>query len=87
MRRSAIRWATNLLKAVAQRLVGALRDGDRIARIGGDEFATVLSDVADHAVVATRAARIISSTTAPHSIGGSEIHVTASIGIRSIGTS
>src|SRR5208283_4921047 len=70
-----------LLKAVAQRLVGALREDDRIARVGGDEFAVLLSDVADRAVVATLAARIVSSITAPHLIGGSQMHVTVSIGI------
>ena len=70
-----------LLKAVAQRLVGALREDDRIARVGGDEFAVLLSDVADRAVVATLAARIINSITAPHLIGGSQMHVTVSIGI------
>ena len=70
-----------LLKAVAQRLVGALREEDRIARVGGDEFAVLLSDVSDRAVVATLAARIISSITAPHLIGGSQMHVTVSIGI------
>jgi diguanylate cyclase (GGDEF)-like protein/PAS domain S-box-containing protein len=70
-----------LLKAVARRLVGALREDDRIARVGGDEFAVLLSDVADRTVVATLAARIIGSITAPHSIDGSQMHVTASIGI------
>jgi diguanylate cyclase (GGDEF)-like protein/PAS domain S-box-containing protein len=70
-----------LLKAVAQQLVGALREDDRIARVGGDEFAVLLSDVADRAVVATLAARIISSITAAHLIGGSQMHVTVSIGI------
>ena len=70
-----------LLKAVAQRLVDALREEDRIARVGGDEFAVLLSDVSDRAVVATFAARIISSITAPHLIGGSQMHVTVSIGI------
>jgi predicted signal transduction protein with EAL and GGDEF domain len=66
---------------VAQRLVGALREDDRIARVGGDEFAVLLSDVADRAVVATLAARIINSITAPHLIGGSQMRVTVSIGI------
>jgi diguanylate cyclase (GGDEF)-like protein/PAS domain S-box-containing protein len=70
-----------LLKAVAQRLGGALRERDRIARVGGDEFAVLLSDVADRAVVAALAARIIGAITAPHSIGGSQMHVTGSIGI------
>jgi diguanylate cyclase (GGDEF)-like protein/PAS domain S-box-containing protein len=70
-----------LLNAVAQRLGGALREGDRIARVGGDEFAALLSDMSDRTVVATLAARIIGSITAPHSIGGSQMIVTASVGI------
>jgi diguanylate cyclase (GGDEF)-like protein len=70
-----------LLKAAAQRLGGALREDDQFARVGGDEFAALLSDVADRAVIATLAARIINLITAPHSIGGSQIHVTASVGI------
>jgi diguanylate cyclase (GGDEF)-like protein len=69
-----------LLKAVAQLLGGALREGDRIARVGGDEFA-VLSDVSDRAVVGTLAGAIISSISAPHSIGGNLLRVTASVGI------
>ncbi len=36
----------NLLKAVGDRLVHTLREGDFIARISGDEFAILLSDVA-----------------------------------------
>jgi diguanylate cyclase (GGDEF)-like protein/PAS domain S-box-containing protein len=70
-----------LLKAVAQRLGAATREGDRIARVGGDEFAVLLSDVADHTIISTIAARIIGSITAPHSIGSSQTRVTASIGI------
>jgi diguanylate cyclase (GGDEF)-like protein len=70
-----------LLKTVAQRLGDALRNCDPIARVGGDEFAIFLSDVVDRVVVETLAARIIHAITAPHSIDGSQIYVTASIGI------
>ena len=70
-----------LLQAVAQQLAGALRAGDRIARVGGDEFAVLLSEVADRTIVAWLAARIIGSITAPHSIGSSQMRVAASIGI------
>jgi len=60
-----------LLKAVAQQLVGTLREDDRIARVGGDEFAVLLSDVS----IARRRdarARIISSITAPHLIAAAK---------------
>jgi len=70
----------DLLKAVAQRLVGVLREGGRIARIGGDEFA-ILCDVSDRAVVGALAGRIIAAISAPQSIGGSLLRVTASVGI------
>jgi diguanylate cyclase (GGDEF)-like protein/PAS domain S-box-containing protein len=36
----------NLLKAVGERLIHTLREGDFIARISGDEFAILLSDIA-----------------------------------------
>ncbi len=70
-----------LLKSVAQRLGSSTRASDTIARVGGDEFGIVLRDVTDPATVATLVARIISSINSPHSIGGSEWQVTASIGI------
>jgi len=70
-----------LLKAVAERLWGFLRDTDLIARIGGDEFAVFLGDVPNPADAAIVATRIMDLMTAPYEIGGADIHVTASIGI------
>jgi diguanylate cyclase (GGDEF)-like protein len=70
-----------LLKAVAERLEGGLRDADLIARIGGDEFAMFLSAVADPPAIESLATRISGLMTAPYDIGGAEIHMTASIGI------
>ena len=34
-----------VLKTVAARIAGVLRDSDTISRVGGDEFVTVLSNV------------------------------------------
>ena len=71
----------SLLKAVARRLADDMRQRDQIARVGGDEFAVILSGLADRAAIAALAGRIISSITAPYSIGSSQLHVTASIGV------
>ena len=70
-----------LLKAVAQQLSGAMRAGDLVARIGGDEFAAIVNDVADRAVVAKLAGRIVALTAAAHTIGDAKISITASLGI------
>jgi len=37
----------HILKTTANRLVGALRDSDTVARFGGDEFVAILTDVKD----------------------------------------
>ena len=71
----------SLLKAVARRLADDMRQGDQIARVGGDEFGVILSGLADRVAIAALAGRIISSITAPYSIGSSQLHVTASIGV------
>jgi diguanylate cyclase len=70
-----------LLDHVGARLKETLREGDTIGRLGGDEFVIVLPSVLlarDAAQVATKAIRVLS---APFSIAGHELHVTASIGI------
>ncbi|MGQ0652342.1 MAG: EAL domain-containing protein [Betaproteobacteria bacterium] len=70
-----------LLKETARRLQSAVRQGDTVARISGDEFAVILADLAqpDHAAHVAR--KIIERLAEPVEIRGQEAFVTASIGI------
>jgi diguanylate cyclase (GGDEF)-like protein len=70
-----------LLRAVADRVKGILRNNDVAARLGGDEFAVLQHQVFDAAATAKLAARICSTVAAPYMIDGNEIHIAASIGI------
>lgn len=70
-----------LLQAVAHRLHGCVRDGDSVARMGGDEFTIVVPEVASVQATAEVAQRVISALSPPFVIDGHELVVTASIGI------
>lgn len=70
-----------LLKQLAESLTAALRPTDTIARIGGDEFAILLDGARDAADAEQIAARIHDLLTAPITLRGHEIFLTASLGI------
>jgi diguanylate cyclase (GGDEF)-like protein/PAS domain S-box-containing protein len=70
-----------LLQAVAARLVASVRAHDTVARMGGDEFTVLLSDVSDSNSAATVAQKILESVSYPMVIDGHELFVTTSIGI------
>ncbi len=70
-----------LLVALAGRITAAVREGDLVARIGGDEFTLLLHDVDDLAHARRVVARLEDAMALPLDLGGHEIHVTASIGI------
>ena len=70
-----------LLIAVSQRLLNAVRSFDTVARLGGDEFAIILENLEDvhesHAI----AKRIINELSRSFLIEGNDIITTSSIGI------
>jgi diguanylate cyclase (GGDEF)-like protein/PAS domain S-box-containing protein len=70
-----------LLKSVADRLRGCVREDDLVARLGGDEFAIVQIAADQPKSAAAVAARIMDSFAAPHVIGGHLLNIGTSIGI------
>lgn len=70
-----------LLVEVANRLRDGLREDDTVARIGGDEFLVVLSDLDGPDSPAHTAARLIEALQQPIRIGEHELSITTSIGI------
>ena len=71
-----------LLKEVAGRLAKYTREGDTVARIGGDEFAIVQSSKALQASeVAVVASRLVEAISAPYTIHDNQIVIGVSIGI------
>ena len=70
-----------LLKTVADRLRGLVRETDTIARMGGDEFVIVQTPIADPADATALAQRVIMLMSEPYDIDGHQAVVGASIGI------
>jgi diguanylate cyclase (GGDEF)-like protein len=70
-----------LLTIVAQRLRAAVKDGDTVARLAGDEFTVILRNVTDPDAARAIADRINESLQMPVNIGGRDHNVSASIGI------
>jgi diguanylate cyclase (GGDEF)-like protein/PAS domain S-box-containing protein len=71
----------DLLQAVAGRLRASMREGDTVARFGGDEFAVIASNVALPADAALVAERLRAALAKPFSIRGNDIRTGASFGI------
>jgi diguanylate cyclase (GGDEF)-like protein len=69
-----------ILAETATRLRGAIRQGDLLARFGGDEFLLILP-AANHAMVTTIAQRMIDAMAKVFVIDTKSVYVTASVGI------
>ncbi|MCX6344586.1 MAG: EAL domain-containing protein [Armatimonadetes bacterium] len=71
----------SLLKEVTNRLTNTLREIDTIARMGGDEFTLILTDLM-HVEDAKRVAeRVLKAFSRPFKVKSHEIFITVSIGI------
>jgi diguanylate cyclase (GGDEF)-like protein/PAS domain S-box-containing protein len=70
-----------LLVQVARRLRQCVRAEDTLARLGGDEFILLREELADSGDAVRVAERLAAALSAPFTIAGQEVFVTASIGI------
>lgn len=72
-----------LLVAVSERISSALRQGDTVARFGGDEFVILVAELNSDEAVAAIAEKIVKALQPAFHIGKHHFHVTASIGVAS----
>ncbi|MBA4190717.1 MAG: hypothetical protein C0467_22255 [Planctomycetaceae bacterium] len=70
-----------LLRGVASRLRGVIRESDTVARLGGDEFAILVPDLNRLEDAAAVARKVVAALAAPFHIGTQEIHTSGSLGI------
>jgi diguanylate cyclase (GGDEF)-like protein len=70
-----------LLKAMGERLRAALREGDTVGRVGGDEFVLILNDQSSEEVIFRAMQRIAAKVGEPITIDGKELYVSCSAGI------
>ena len=69
-----------LLAETARRLEGCTRGTDTVARMGGDEFTILLTDIHDQASLNTAVAKIRDIVALPFVLGGEVLQVSCSIG-------
>jgi diguanylate cyclase (GGDEF)-like protein/PAS domain S-box-containing protein len=70
-----------LLRQVAERISSLLGPNDFASRIGGDEFAVILSDVADAEEISGQCTKLLNQIGKPYTIAGAEQLIGVSIGV------
>jgi diguanylate cyclase (GGDEF)-like protein/PAS domain S-box-containing protein len=70
-----------LLVEVAQGMKKALREGDTLARIGGDEFIAVIADLENIDDSEPVLKRLLKAAADPITLGDAVMHISASIGV------
>jgi diguanylate cyclase (GGDEF)-like protein/PAS domain S-box-containing protein len=71
----------SLLKIMATRLQSCLREGDTVARQGGDEFVLLLSSHEDKSALVQIMRRVLGAVMEPFRIADQEFNVSCSIGV------
>jgi diguanylate cyclase (GGDEF)-like protein len=70
-----------LLKQVGSELSELVRDGDTVARVGGDEFTLLLTGIDENETVAIIARRILETIRKPRTLAEQDLRVTTSLGV------
>jgi len=70
-----------VLQRVADRLNRSVRDGDTVARFGGDEFVVLLDDVANDDDIRGVAQKVLDAVVPPLEVAGRQLYLTASLGV------
>lgn len=70
-----------VLRSVAARLRGSLRESDTVGRIGGDEFVAIIKSVEDADALSWVAGKLVAACAQLHVFHGAHCAVTASVGV------
>ncbi len=70
-----------LLVNIAKHMTEVLREGDTLARIGGDEFVLILADLVNTEACQPVLDRLLTAAASPMTIDGNTFNVSASIGV------
>lgn len=70
-----------VLRVVGERIRNQIREGDTVARVGGDEFCLIVEDIEEAHEVISLVTRVLSVFEKPFVVDGQEISVNASVGI------
>jgi diguanylate cyclase (GGDEF)-like protein len=70
-----------LLTAVARRVLSSVREGDLVARYGGDEFVVLLQGLESPEVAYGIAERVIEAVSTNYAVSGAAFQLTVSVGV------
>ncbi len=70
-----------LLQVIGKRLMQTVRDGDTVARIGGDEFIILIEQLTDTSTAGLIAQKLLEAIHEPLTLDGHQLSVTSSAGL------